>query len=55
MLEKGHLITPKKGVLRMSNVEKKEFVDPQLIKCEEPLDKVTMLIGPNCYDHPTKD
>jgi len=25
--------------------EKKEFVEPQLIKCEKPLDKVTMTFG----------
>ena len=40
----------KKGVSRMSEKketkEKKEFVEPQLIKSEEPLDKVTMEVGP---------
>ncbi len=24
--------------------ERKEFVEPELIKCDEPLDEVTMLI-----------
>jgi hypothetical protein len=28
---------------------KKEFVEPQIIKCEEPLDKVTLYINPNGY------
>ncbi len=29
---------------------KKEFVEPELIKCDEPLDKVTMTNGgPHCY------
>jgi hypothetical protein len=56
MFEKGHLITPKKEVFRMTKkVEKKEFVDPQLMKCEEPLDKVTLFINPNCYGHPRKE
>ena len=32
---------------------KGEFVEPQLIKCEEPLDKVTMLF--NHYDCPKQD
>jgi hypothetical protein len=30
--------------------EKKEFVEPELVKCEEPLDEVTM--GPIPYPPP---
>jgi len=27
--------------------ERKEWVEPELIKCEEPLDEVTMMPSPN--------
>jgi hypothetical protein len=38
------LLKPKKEVIRMSEKDgKREFVAPQLVKCEEPLDKVTLL------------
>lgn len=40
-----------KEVSRMSERdERKEFVEPQLIKCEEPLDKVTMGLGYCLHD-----
>ncbi|MGE5446085.1 MAG: PqqD family protein [Ignavibacteriales bacterium] len=44
-LEKEGLIIPIKEVIRLSeNRKKQEFVEPQLIKSEEPLDKVTMTL-----------
>jgi hypothetical protein len=56
VVRKSILLYQTKEVSRIADKkDKKVFMEPQLIKFDEPLDKVTMNIGTDCYGHQKED
>jgi len=56
VVRKSIFLCQTKEVSRMANKKNKEvFMEPQLIKFDEPLDKVTMNFSTDCYGQHKED